>query len=75
MTPCVTHDAEGVNGTMPKPKAKQITRQTKPATISLQVTDDTRNELEKVAIAEDRSVSHLVRKAIDKFLESRQSVA
>ena len=60
---------------MPKPKAKQITRQTKPATISLQVTDDTRNELEKVAIAEDRSVSHLVRKAIDKFLESRQSVA
>lgn len=45
------------------------------ATVAAQVRPSVRAELERIANAEDRKVSQIVRIAIDKFLESRQKEA
>jgi predicted transcriptional regulator len=51
------------------------TRETNSALIAAQVRPSVKEALEQIATAEDRTMSQVVRCAVDKFLESRQPKA
>jgi predicted transcriptional regulator len=50
-------------------------RKPKDAAISLEVESSLKRKLEEIARAEDRSVSHVVREALRRYVEGRTMVA